>query len=147
MPLIGEHVGQSKSKEEQYIDEMKEFVAKLEKTDGVTEMVSLTFDYDKQMKSQFGEDYDDIDKNGLNFTDEQKAELKALEETIKAIGEKKSASAMGAMGDMFEGLGEVMSAASDISKSARDAADNLSDAINDVVSPSDEEVVTASDEE
>lgn len=98
------------SKEESYISELRKTTEKIEKADGLTEVMKIAADFEKKMRSEYGNQWTNIEKLDLHFTDEQKIEIAELFVRMEAATTEQSAStldsAMGLAGSVMGILGD-----------------------------------------
>lgn len=101
---IGLVLTSCKSKEERFIADLQELTEKLEKADGVTDVLAITTKADREMKSKYGEHWDNMVPEGLNLTDEQKAQVLKLQERMSVAAAQKAASGFG---DIMDAVGSA----------------------------------------
>ncbi len=115
---IGLMLTSCKSKEERFISDLQELTEKLEKADGMTEVLSITTKAEKEMRDKYGDNWEVTGPEGLNLTDEQKEQVQKLQERMSAAVAQKSASGIG---DLMNAFGSAVNSLS----SGAEALDDL----------------------
>ena len=99
---IGLMLTSCKSKEERFIADLQELTEKLEKADGMTEVLSITTKAEKTMRDKYGDNWNSMGPEGLNLTDEQQEQVKELQERMNVAVAQKSAAGMGDLMNAFD---------------------------------------------
>lgn len=116
-----------KSKEEQFIGDMKSLTEKMEKADGMFELGAITLKASKDMAEKYGKDWEHFDNNGMNFTPEQKAELEDLQKRMTLAAGKSTASGLDGLKKGLDSMGGMVD---DLDKMTDKAKDLLGDGDN-----------------
>ena len=132
----------TKSKEEQFIDDLQNLVKTVENltTDQLSKVMQGEEDpftaEVKKMQEKYGDlgdmSKEDLQKAGFNFTDEQVAQIAELQKKAEETIKKKVQEMLGGLGEAVEDAAEaVEDAAEDPAEAVADAAEDAAEAVAD----------------